>query len=397
MTAGLTRRGLLATVGLAATAGCLGSVLDGETDTRGGTTEGAGFSSREFGSHPAAPMVRYDAANTGVIPDATGPTATPAETWQTEETLGTPARPTTLKDIVFTNSTNGVAGFTTAGERRWAYRTNDDDLDPAPPVVVGDRVYAARTTALFALDAKIGTERWVFTPPRSTNRLAAPAVAGDTVYVLGQHPEQPPTLWAVARLDGSVRWQVELEGETAAPPVVAAGTVYCVTTNGGLYAVDVTDQSIAWTRSLSPVAGPPAVGATGVFVPTAEGVTAYATDGEDQWQTASLTAPSDVHGGLAVRDGTVYAASRDESALVALAADTGDEQWRVAHSGDVRSPVVTDETVYAQDTAGAVRALSPADGTERWSTRLPLREMTGITVTEGGLIVGTDEQLVRYD
>lgn len=384
-------------MGLAGTAGCLSTVLTEETDTRGGTTEGAGFSSGEFGSHPAAPMVRYDAANTGAIPETTGPTATPTETWQTEKTLGTPARPTTLKDIAFTNSTTGVAGYTTTGERRWAYRTNRDDLNPAPPVVVGDRVYAARTTALFALDAKIGTERWVFTPPRSTNRLAAPAVAGDTVYVLGQHPEQPPTLWAVARLDGSVRWQVELAGETAAPPVVAEETVYCLTTNGGLYAVDIPDQRIAWTRSLSPAAGPPAVGTTEVFVPTAEGVTAYTIDGERQWQTASVTAPSNIHDGLAVRDGTVYAVSRDESALVALAADTGDERWRVAHAGDVRSPVVTDETVYAQDTAGVVRALSPADGTERWSTRIPLREMTGLTVTGGGLMIGTDEQLVRYD
>ncbi|MFC7177356.1 PQQ-binding-like beta-propeller repeat protein [Halosegnis marinus] len=234
-------------------------------------------------------------------------------------------------------------------------------------------------------------------PSRQTNRLSAPAVAGDTVYVVGQHPEHPPTLWALARGDGTVRWRVELGGETAAPPIVDGGAVYCVTTNGGLYAVDIDDRTTTWTRSLSPVVGPPAVGASGVFVPLDDEVVAYGTDGSSRWRTPGVTGPRSAHDGLVASNGTVYGVRPDEQGLVALSTETGDEQWRVQQSTDTRSPIVVDETVYAQDTAGSIRALSTADGVEQWSTRGLPREATGITVTGGGLIVGGDGLLARYD
>jgi outer membrane protein assembly factor BamB len=381
---------------MTALGGCSSVLTDEETSSRGGETEGEGFDDREFGGHPPAAMVRHDMANTGATLSATGPTAAPEETWSTAQTLGTPSRPTTLNNILYLNGTNGLCGFTADGKRRWAYRTNRSELNPAPPTVVEDRVFAARAGALFAVDAKTGTGRWVFTPPRVTFRLTAPAVVGDTVYTIGQHPESPPILWAVARPDGSVRWQAELGGETASPVTAADGVVYGVTTNGGLYVVDTGSEAVAWTRSISPVVGAPVVGPTGVYAATGETVVAYRLDGTRRWETTDVTAAGGAHAVVVVHDGTVYATGDDEEELVALAADTGKERWRVSMRYETSAPIVTDEALYVRDGGGVARAIRPADGTERWSAPIDLRGGNGFGVIDGGLVVGGDRRLVRY-
>lgn len=392
-----TRRSVLAAAGLTTVAGCISLVNDDGDQSRGGTTEGSGFSMGEFGADATAPMVRYDAANTGATPEATGPSASLTRKWATERTLGSPTRPTAVGETVFTNSIDGICGFTTDGERRWAYDTTRSELNPAPVAVVRDRVYATRASAVFALDAKTGDERWVFTPPVETNRLTAPAVAGDTVYVVGQHPTQSPTVWALATLDGSVRWRVELGGETAGPPVVADGRLYCVTTNGGLYTVDTAEEVVSWQQSLTPSVGPPAATADGVFVGTRDGVVCYDSDGSRRWRAPETTALDRPHDGPVVDDTSLYTAGSEGDSIIALAVDSGDERWRTSLSGEAWSPVPTVDSVYVQDSTGEVRSLTRADGSVEWATRLALRSMTGVTAADGALFVGADERLLRYN
>jgi outer membrane protein assembly factor BamB len=391
-----TRRSVLAAAGLTALAGCTSFLRDGDGSPDGSVT-GDGFSNREFGSEGTAPMVRYDAANAGAAAVSTGPSRSPTERWASERTLGSPTRPTALGDTVFTNAVNGISGFTADGERRWAYDPSGSELNPAPVAVVRDRLYATRSTAVLALDARTGAERWVVETPVETNRLTAPAVADDTVYVVGQHPERPPTLWALATLDGSVRWRVALGGESAGPPVLADGRAYCVTTNGGLYAVAMDEEAVAWERSLEPAVGPPAARADGVFVGARAGVVCYDADGTERWRAPDGTALDSPHDGPVLDGETVYAGGPGGESLVALAVDTGEERWRASLSGDPRSPVVTDDALYVQDSTGDIAALSRTDGAVDWSTRVVLRSTTGITVADDGLFVGADDRLLRYD
>ena len=391
-----TRRSVLAAAGLTALAGCT-SFLRDDDQSRGGTVTGDGFSNSEFGSDATARMVRYDAANTGTAAGSSGPSASPDEQWATERTLGSPARPTVLGETVFTNAVNGLSGVTADGERRWAYDPRESELNPAPVTVVRDRLYATRSSAVFALDARTGEERWVVAPPVETNRLTAPAVADDTVYVVGQHPERPQTLWALATVDGSVRWRVALGGESAGPPVLADGRAYCVTTDGGLYAIATGEEAVAWQESLDPAVGPPAATADGVFAGTRTGVVCYDADGAERWRAPDTTAFDSPHDGPVLDDATVYAAGPDGASLVALATDTGEERWRASLSGAPRSPVPATDALYVQDSTGRLAARSRADGSADWSTRLALRSMTGLTVGDDGLFVGADERLLRYD
>jgi len=393
-----TRRSVLAAAGVTTVAGCT-SVLRSDRDDQSpsGSATGDGFSNREFGGEATARMVRYDAANAGAAAISTGPSGSPTERWASERTLGSPARPTALAGAVFTNAVNGISGFTADGERRWAYDPNGSELNPAPVAVVRDRLYATRSTAVFALDARTGEERWVVEPPVETSRLTAPAVADDTVYVVGQHPERAPTLWALATPDGSVRWRVALGGESAGPPVVVDDRAYCVTTNGGLYAVATGEAAVAWEQSLEPAVGPPAATGDGVFVGTRAGVACYDADGAERWRASNSTALDSPHDGPVLDDATVYAGGPGGESLVALAVDSGEERWCASLSGDPRAPVVTADSLYVQDSTGEIAAVSRTDGSVAWSTRLSLRSMTGVTAGDDGLYVGADDRLLRYD
>jgi outer membrane protein assembly factor BamB len=390
-----SRRHLLGTVaaGLAApTVGCL-SLVEESGEVPGGETDGPGFSGLEFAADETAAMVRYDGANTCASSVTVGPAGEPTAAWRADDTLGSPARPTVLSGAVFTHGINGICGFTADGDRRWAYDPTNSELNPGPLAVVRDRVFASRGTALFALDAKTGGERWVADLPAETNRLTPPAVDGDTVYVGGQHPGRPPTLWAVSRSDGSVRWQLPLGGEWLSAPVIGEDRIYAVATAGGLFAVDTDAEAVAWDRSVDAPVGVPAVRDGAVVAETDDGVVCYDADGSRRWASTAAGALEGPHDGPVVADGTVYAGDRSSDALVALHLATGDEQWRVDLRGTPRSPVVTDETVYAHDTAGGVRAVRPDDGATAWSTR----SATGIVVGDGAVFVGADDKLVRYD
>ena len=68
----------------------------------------------------------------------------------------------------------------------------------------------------------------------------------------------------------------------------------------------------------------------------------------------------------AVADGTVFAASNDESQdadLVALDADTGDERWRIGVQAHVTGPVTwADGVLYLADDSGRIAAYDAGDG-----------------------------------
>jgi len=394
-----SRRRFLAVAGtgvLGATAGCT-SLLEPSESGPGGRTSGPGFSDREFGSDATATMVRHDATNASAAPSAVGPDEAPAEAWSTDRTLGSPARPTVLGDMVFTHGINGLCGFTTGGDRRWAYDTNGGELNPGPVAVVRDRVFASRGTALVVLDAKAGIERTVWVPPVETHRLSPPAVDGDTVYVAGQHPNQPPTLWAIDRLDGSLGWRVELGGESVGAPIVGPDRVFTLTTNGGLYAVSLADEAVDWQRRLPAPIGVPAVADGGVFVETGDDLRRYRTDGTPEWTTPSTGAFEGPHSGPVVDGDTVYTATLDGGGVRAHDVATGEEQWLVEVETEARAPVPTDRAVYVQDSSQTLLNVGAADGTVRWSERLDLRSGTGVAVGDGAAFAGGDGRLARFD
>ncbi|USZ72163.1 PQQ-binding-like beta-propeller repeat protein [Natronosalvus halobius] len=116
------------------------------------------------------------------------------------------------------------------------------EYDHKGDLAVVDQVAYLRTDGkVHSLEAENGTVRW---ESDDVGAAGTPAVADDAVYVGGD------AVTALEASTGEVRWRVGFESDSEAPvpdPTVAYETVFVVV-NGTLYALDRVDGSIRWER-----------------------------------------------------------------------------------------------------------------------------------------------------
>ncbi|AHG00051.1 ATPase AAA [Halostagnicola larsenii XH-48] len=171
--------------------------------------------------------------------------------------------------------------------------------------VADETVYTPTDDGVVALDATDGTVVWENTDIDA----GTPSVAGETVYLSGNE------VVALARSNGSVRWETEFDPEEEIVwQTVAYGGVYAVA-DGTLYALEADDGSVRWKRE-----------------------SVSSDDDEHEF----IAAP-------AAANGVVYSATT--AGPIALEPETGAEVWRD------RGP--THDAVYATSTAVALNGNPP--------------------------------------
>lgn len=264
-----------------------------------------------------------------------------------------------------------------------AARWTVDRASAVDPVVADGAVYAGET-ALWALDAADGSQRWSFEfaggASDTGGRLSALTVAGETVYA----GTRDGRLSALAAADGTERWQ-----SGAARWVtglnVAEGTLFAIE-NGGmddgdrLLALEAESGEERWTFEFGDESGTmprtapePAVAdgraylkADSVHALDVETGETVWTEDEGDYYTLGAT--------LAVADGTVYVSEGPGTGeFRALDATDGSVEWTFdpAFEGvKWSSPVVGERAVYVgqNDKDGTLRyyALNRADGSLEW-------------------------------
>ena len=168
--------------------------------------------------------------------------------------------------------------------------------------------------------------------------LAAPSIAGDTVYVGSGDGK----LRAIGLGDGKERWSYDCKEEIGSPPVLAKGVVLFSTHQDTVFAVDAASGGWKWHQRREAKAG---FTIHGVATPAVEGETVYAA-----WS-----------------DGTV----------AALDLFTGKPRWerKVAPTGafqDVDStPQLRGSRLFVAAYSGAVLALDARTGRVTWEFRVP--------------------------
>lgn len=208
-----------------------------------------------------------------------------------------------------------------SGEERWT----DETVSPRP-AAVDDGVYVTGyrpdgdTGVLRALDPATGTRRWsvdLETPD------AAPVVIGDGLLVA-----DGGTLAVHDPADGARRRELGSFG-TRIPerPAVADGTVFVVTADNALAAVDLADGTERWRADVSvDTDAGPSVGTEAVVVgakdlPTESlgGVLALdRADGSSRWEHEIDGFDVTVSTPPALANGAVYYASNESLGIVAL-------------------------------------------------------------------------------
>lgn len=362
-----TRRELLQTVGVAATAVAVTGTVSGQR------TDGTEWT-----------MFGADRANTGYSPEATGPPETPNALWSVETNAGIEGSAVVVDGRVYVGSTdNWLYAFDAdTGDEEWSTETGGEiHSTPAVAGEAGTRtVYVGSDDGrLYAFDADTGEDvpEWSFAIDGRIR--ASPTVletAGDSglVYVGTERDPEGNRLYALDAETGTVEWEQDIGSNISGTPAIVTddngATVYVGTETGELLAFDAEDGSAVWDPPFE----------VGEDLPEAE---------------ADLV---DFTGAIAATSQAVYAGNRDGH-LYALDRDTGQQRWSFDTGGVlVAGPAVTDELVYVGSRNGTVYALDVTDGTEEWAVETGRAINATPTVAGQTVYVGNDAgDLVALD
>ena len=380
------------------------------------------------------PQYSLDAANSGYVPDGSGPTgdvmvrwrhdvddlltSSPvvangiafitvhgkspkivaidtqdgAELWvQSLQGASPISSPAVLGDRVYVVSMNGdVFGLDTeAGSYVW--QASIDEQPFAAPTVVEDTVVlTSMEGSTYAFDRASGDERWRY-QPEAYAFLSTPAVAGDTVFVTSLTPLELPD--GVDELfEFNPPPQFFMWNDLGEDPMA---TVASLDARGTVHALDRVDGTRIWTQELPDfVVSSPAVGQDSVVVGCWDHQL-YALDrasGTERW-THETDAPITSTPAIAGR--SVYVGGWDGN-LYSVDRSSGEREWFLPLGSKSNAPpAVVGDTVYAvADNRGIVAAST--SGRRRWEFTGPIGDYNASApaVVDGSLLVCGDSRSV---
>jgi outer membrane protein assembly factor BamB len=236
--------------------------------------------------------------------------------------------------------------------RRW--RTKVSDYYPDVYAAGGVIVAIGQEDRMRAIDPGSGKVLWT----KPTTLIGQ--VGNGRVFAA---ENTNPVLRAFAPRTGAVRWSYQPPFSEAIVRLVDTGSVTCFGFEA-LRARDSASGASRWTAAVDTQSGLAARG--GLIVAASEtALTALAADtGRTQW-TYRIDAPFY----LAVGDREVFAADRN-GVLHAIARSTGKSLWRIAAMLVACTPVPVGDVVYLGGGRGEVIALEAATGARKWSREL---------------------------
>jgi outer membrane protein assembly factor BamB len=379
-----TRRRFLERAGLGAlalAAGCSGrpesdtptdvaTPADGTDSTNGPETDG---DDRTETPVPVEPLdgswasYRADAANAGAVPDP-GPADDPVERWRFAPATGAPATAAAALDgaVAYATETGvGVARAVADGGVRW--RRPLPEVASVDPVAVGGTVAFVASGRLVGLAADTGAERWSIELEGSVQGLSA---TGDRLVAATDRE-----VAALAPAEETVRWRHTVDGTVATPPGTAAdaGIVAVGLSSGAVLAVgaeggddDAATGTERWRYDLGSATLSPAVAADRVYAATEDRLVALDTAGNRVW---GFDPRLPIAGGPVVAPGVVYLSTvTDDAAPPTDRGGSGGDGDDGAEGTSTPTPTaMPTDTLFL---AATVHALSAADGTTRWETRV---------------------------
>ncbi|USZ68439.1 PQQ-like beta-propeller repeat protein [Halorussus salilacus] len=374
-----TRRRFLAgvaAVGLGATAGCLGAPEPHYAGQDDPDTEWW-------------PQSRFDRLGSCYNPNPVGPRDGVSERWSVDISAPS-ARPVVADGTAFLPTATAIRAVdAVTGEERWREEADDAGTWPQQVAYHDGTVYVARLAdeGVLALDAETGEREWGFRQE------------GHGVYALLLDPDRPSlfvgdaegNVYAVDLETGDARWHRRVFGSVTGfargiPELLVA------TEAGEVYGLYSTTGEALWRRKLpGHVTALATSNGGGAFVSTFGGPTVELDTGRTgatAWRTDVWSADSFV-----VTSKTAFAAGHR---LVALDTRSGDRRWTGGETAQC-GPAAAGETVYAADedgvTAydfdGGVGVRHLRIGAERWSHSVEGSPTRGLAVADDAVFLLT--------
>ncbi len=289
----------------------------------------------------------------------------------------------------------GNLALSAAPSRIWEARIaggNKEARLAAAPVIAGGRLYAMGTDAtVTAFDANSGAKLWAVQFGDADKSDAKSlfgggvSVDGDTLYVTNGLGDAG----AMKAADGSTVWRVKLGAPLRGAPTVALGSVYVISQDNQLFALNAADGKTQWTSAAAVqlanvfgAAAPSVAQGTVVAGFSSGDLNAYRYEnGRTLWNDAlsrtsintSVGSLTDVDAGAVIDQGRVFALGQG-GRMVALELVTGQRAWELNIAG-ISTPAVAGDWVFVVTDEAKVLCVARGTGKVKWSTQL--RRYTG--------------------
>jgi outer membrane protein assembly factor BamB len=340
---------------------------------------------------PIWPMLAYDAQHTGRCPYL-GPQTTPTLIWNFFAVSITESPVIAGDGILYAGgSANGniVAYNPTNGSSQVITQVGTG-VRGSPAIGQDGTLYVYSFTRVYAFNTA-GTSLWV--SPSIGTSDGSVVINNTMVYIANS----AGIVFAIRMSDGSIYWQYDTLGTIAGSVALASnGTLY-VGSSYNLVALN-PDGSLLWNTTFGNVTSgnmqTPSVGNDGyIYIGTDTG-TLFKIDpvsAAHDWHTL-LGIP--VQGIPAIgSDGTIYIPTYDSTGTIFAELPNGTNKWTTSLGASIYGSVIlgSDDTLYVvtYTPPSIVYALSPVDGSQKWSYTLT----TSITPITGTPILGKDGTL----
>ena len=257
----------------------------------------------------------------------------------------------------------------------------------AAPVIAGGKLYVMDIDAtVTAFDANSGAKLWAVQfgdadkSDRSSLFGGGVSIDGDTLYVTNGLGDAG----ALKASDGSTVWRVKLGAPLRGAPTFALGSVYVISQDNQLFALNAADGKTQWTSAAAVqlanvfgAAAPSVAQGTVVAGFSSGDLNAYRYEnGRTLWNDAlsrtsintSVGSLTDVDAGAVIDQGRVFALGQG-GRMVALELVTGQRAWELNIAG-ISTPSVVGDWVFVVTDESKLLCISRGTGKVKWATQL---------------------------